>query len=92
MHQALTVIGGLLIDLFDLVVAAIATIDGVIRRVLAGVGIRGPAQSAILILTSIVLAIAAIRLFGRVVAILIIVFLILLLFEPGHATLVGLHG
>ncbi len=79
MDHALTVLIGLLVQLFDLVVAAIAFIEGAARHLLSQVGITGPLQGALLIVLGVLLVLAALRLFGRVFAVLLLIVLVLLL-------------
>ncbi len=79
MDHALNVVLGLLIRLFELVVAAIAFIEGGARHLLSQVGITGPLQGALLIVLAVLLVVAALRLFGRVFAVLLLIVLVLLL-------------
>lgn len=86
MQHALNLVLAVLLGLFNLIVATIAIIEGVVRRGLATLGIHGGSQTAILVVVVVLLIIAAIRLFGRLFAILIAVFLLLLLL---HALIGG---
>ena len=79
MDHALNVVLGLLVRLFQLVVAAIAVIEGAARHLLSQVGITGPLQGALLIVLAVLLVLAALRVFGRVFALLLLVVLVLLL-------------
>ena len=78
MDHALNVVLGLLIGLFDLVVAAMAFIEGGARHLLSQAGITGPLQGALLIVLAVLLVVAALRVFGRVFAVLLLVVLLLL--------------
>ena len=86
MDHALNVVLGLLVRLFELVVAAIAVIEGAARHLLSQVGITGPLQGVLLIVLGVLLVLAALRLFGRVFAVLLLVVLVLLLL---HGLVVG---
>ena len=79
MDHALNVVLGLSIRLFELVVAAIAFIEGGARHLLSQVGITGPLQGALLIVLAVLLVVAALRVFGRLFAVLLLVVLLLLL-------------
>ncbi len=86
MQHAINVVLGLLVGLFDLIVAAIAVIEHTARQALGRIGIGGPPQTVILVLLAIALIVAAFRVFGRVFAVLIAVVLLLILL---HALLGG---
>lgn len=91
MQHASTIILNVAIELFDLVVAAIVLLEGVVRKALAGLGIGGAAQTVILAVVTIMLVVAAFRAFGRLFAILIVVLVLLLLLHattgsPGNVT------
>ena len=79
MDHALTIVLGLLVQLLDLVVAAIAFIEGDARHLLSRVGITGPLQGALLIVLAVLLVVAALRVFGRLFAVLLLIVLVLLL-------------
>ncbi len=79
MDHALNVVLGLLIGLFDLVVAAMAFIEGGARHLLSQVGITGPLQGALLVVLGVLLVVAALRVFGRLFAVLLLIVLVLLL-------------
>ena len=79
MDHVLNVVLGLLIGLFDLVVAAMAFIEGGARHLLSQAGITGPLRGALLIVLAVLLVVAALRVFGRVFAVLLLVVLALLL-------------
>jgi hypothetical protein len=89
MTQALNFVLSLILQLFHLVMGAIAVIEGFLRGLLAQAGITGEAQKAVLIVIGALLILAALRLFGRVFGVLIAIFLILLLL---HVLLPGLSG
>ncbi len=79
MNHALNLVLGLLIQLFGLVVAAIAFIEGGARHLLSQVGITGPLQGALLVVLGVLLVLAALRVFGRLFAVLLLIVLVLLL-------------
>ena len=79
MDHALNVVLGLIVRLFELVVAAIAFIENAARHLLAQLGITGPLQGALLVVLAVLLVVAALRVFGRVFAVLLLVVLALLL-------------
>ena len=79
MDQALAGVLGRLVRLFDLVAAAIAVIEGGARHLLQGLGITGPMQGALLVVLAVLLVVAALRVFGRLFAVLLLIVLALLL-------------
>ena len=79
MDHALAVVLGLLVQLFDLVLAAIAFIEGGARHLLQRAGITGPLQGALLVVLAVLLVVAALRVFGRLFAGLLLIVLALLL-------------
>jgi hypothetical protein len=79
--QALTTVGGWLAWLFALVVSLFAIITHAMRQLMDQLHIAPPIQSVIMILLVIALIILAIRLFGGIFRILLMVFLVLLLLE-----------
>lgn len=79
MDHALNVVLGLLVWLFELVLAAIGFIEGGARHLLSQAGITGPLQGALLIVLAVLLVVAALRVFGRVFAVLLLIVLVLLL-------------
>ena len=90
MEHAAGLVLGLIATLAALVIAAIAWIEHFARSLLGGIGITGELQSALLIILFVVLAIAALRLFGRLFIVLILVFLVLWLLHaavPHHLLL-----
>ncbi|WP_419728724.1 hypothetical protein [Lichenicola sp.] len=88
MQQALNLILGLAVGLFNLIVAAIAAIEGFCRHVLTGVGITGELQTVLLVILAVLLIVAAFRVFGRLFAVLIALVLLLMLL---HALVAGGH-
>jgi hypothetical protein len=76
--QAINFLLALILGLFGLIVTAIATTEGFLRDLLAEAGIGGQVQSIVLVVTAILLMLAALRLFGGVFGVLITVVLILL--------------
>ena len=79
MQHAIDVVLGLVVTLFDLVVAAIAIIERFARHALGQIGINGQPQTVILVLLVIALIIAAFQVFGRLFAVLIALVLLLIL-------------
>ena len=79
MTQAANTILSVILTLYRLIVGAIDTAENALRHALAQVGIGGPVQELILILVAILFVVAALQLFGRVFAVLIALFLILVL-------------
>ena len=89
MQHATDVVTGLILTLFDLIVAGIAAIEGALRHVLIQMGIGHEAQTLVLLALAVVLIVAAIRVFGGIFAILISVVLVLLILDvlfPGLGT------
>lgn len=85
MEGIIAVVTGLLLGLFGLILTTVAAIEHLAREVLAGMGITGELQTALLVILLASLAIGAFRLFGGVFAVLIGVVLVLILL---HALLV----
>lgn len=81
MRHAIDLLLGVLLGLFGAVVGAIGVIEGFCRRLLAGIGIQGGAQTAILVVVLLLLIVAAFRAFGRLFAILVAVLLLLLVLD-----------
>ena len=92
MDHALNVVLGLLIRLFELVVAAIAFIERGARHLLSQLGITGPLQGALLIVLAVLLVVAALRVFGRLFAVLLLIVLLLLLLHGMVAGPPGVHA
>ncbi|GAN53573.1 hypothetical protein [Tanticharoenia sakaeratensis] len=69
----------LIAGLFSLILAAIVAIEHAARGVLAGVGITGSVQTALLALLLLGLIIVALRLFGRLFGALIAIVLLIVL-------------
>ena len=81
MKEALDVVLSLIVGLLNLVLSAVAAIDGALRAGLTRIGVEGQPQNAVLLIVAVVLIIAAVQLFGRALAILIAVFLLLLVLQ-----------
>lgn len=79
MNQALNTVVGLFWTIVNILLSAIGGIEQWLRGVLTGLGITGQTQGAILLIAFIVLLIAALQLFGGILRVLIVLFLILLL-------------
>ena len=78
MDQAINFLLALILGLFGLIVTAIATTEGFLRGLLTEAGIGGQVQSIVLVVTAILLMLAALRLFGGIFGLLITLVLILL--------------
>ncbi len=89
MSQALSAIEALILGLLAVIMAAMATIEEFLRRLMTQAGIDGQLQKIVLIVVAVLLILAALRLFGRVFGVLIAIFLILLVI---HVLLPGLSA
>ena len=78
MDQPINFLLALILGLFGLIVTAIATIESFLRGLLTEAGISGQVQSIVLVVTAILLMLAALRLFGGIFGVLITIVLILL--------------
>ncbi len=81
MTQASHVVLSLIAGLLAVIVGAIDATIGVLRSALAQIGLHGPPQTALLVILAILLIVSALRLFGRVFAVLIALFLLLLVLQ-----------
>ncbi|CAI9120147.1 hypothetical protein [Brytella acorum] len=79
MEHLFNVLVGLLVGLFSLIVASIASIEYVAREALQRIGIGGQAQTALLALLLLALVVLALRIFGRFFGIMIAVLLVIVL-------------
>ena len=79
MTQAANTILSLILTLYHLIVRAIGTAEHALRQGLNDIGVGGPIQELILILVAVLFVIAALQLFGRLFAVLIALFLILVI-------------
>ena len=89
MQHAAGLVIGLILALFHLVIAAIAVVEGMLRSVLTPMGLGHGVENAILLVFAVLLVVAAIRLFGRILALLLIVVLALTVLHillPGFGT------
>lgn len=75
-------------DVFGLLILAIATVEDFLRSLLAGAGLYSTQRDFVLIAIAVFLALAAVRLLGGIVAVLIVIGLGLLV---GHVLIPGLH-
>ena len=89
MDGALATVSGLIVGLLGLILSAIGGIEHALRTALGRVGVVGDAQSVVLVVVLVALAVLALRLFGRVFAVLIVSFLALRLL---HVRLPGVGG
>jgi hypothetical protein len=88
--QAINFLLALILGLFGLIVTAIATTEGFLRDLLTEAGIGGQVRTIVLVVTAILLMLAALRLFGGVFGVLITLVLILLvvhILAPGFRVL-----
>ena len=86
MEQAINFLLALVLGLFGLIVTAIATIENSLRGLLTEAGISGQVQGIVLVVTAVLIILAALRLFGGIFGVLITILLILLvvhIFVPG---------
>ena len=79
MTQVRDIVLSLIVGLFHLILAAIDAIERALRSALAQIGVHGQLQAVVLLIVAVLLGIAALQVFGRVFAVLIAIFLILLL-------------
>ena len=85
-EQAINFLLALVLGLFGLIVTAIATIENSLRGLLTEAGISGQVQGIVLVVTAVLIILAALRLFGGIFGVLITILLILLvvhIFVPG---------
>jgi len=77
MQQAMEFFEHLIFGLFALIMTAIAAIELLLRDWLTRAGVTGQLQSVVLVVTAVLLILAALRLFGGIFGLLITIFLIL---------------
>jgi hypothetical protein len=77
-ERAINFLLALILGLFGLIITAIAMIEDFLRRMLTEAGVSGQVQSIVLIVTAVLLILAALRLFGGIFGVLITIVLILL--------------
>jgi hypothetical protein len=87
-EQAINFLLALILGLFGLIITAIATIEDFLRGLLTAAGISGQVQTVVLIVTAVLLIVAALRLFGGIFGALITIVLVLLMM---HILVPGLH-
>ena len=88
MTQALATVRSLILGLFHVIMVGIAAIEGFLAGLLTRAGITGELQKGLLTAILVLLILAAFRLFGRILAVLIAIFLVLLLLQalvPGFS-------
>ncbi|WP_332348889.1 MULTISPECIES: hypothetical protein [Asaia] len=78
-QNAISVVVGLILGLFTLIVSVIAVIEEAARRGLVALGIPHQVQTALLALLLLLLVVGSFRLFGRLFGVLIGVVLVALL-------------
>ena len=88
MNEAISSLLTIILGLFGLIVTGIAAIEDFLRGQLAAAGISGQTQTIILIASAVLLILAAFRLFGGILGVLITIFLILLMV---HILVPGMH-
>ena len=88
MDQVINLLLALILGLFGLIITAIATIEDFLRGLLTEAGISGQVQGIVLIVTAVLLILAALRLFGGILGVLITIVLILLVV---HILVPGIH-
>jgi len=88
MTQAIDFVLSLILRLIGLVMAAIAIIDAFLRGLMDRAGIGSQVQAIVLVAVAVLFIVAALRVFGGVLRLLIIVFLVLLLV---HVLMPGLQ-
>ena len=79
MQQAIDLVTSLIFGLFHIIVVAIASVESVLRATLIPMGIGQTGQNIVLLAVALVMILGAIRFFGGIFAILIIVVLALLM-------------
>jgi hypothetical protein len=84
MDHIISLITLILLTILGLVLQVIGFIDGLFGAALTSIGIAPSAQGPLLIIAAIILAVAALRLLGRLIAGLLIILFVLLLLAP-HA-------
>ncbi|WP_025885411.1 hypothetical protein [Asaia prunellae] len=89
-QNAISVVMGLILGLFTLIISVIALIEASARKALVALGIPQQIQGALLALLLLVLIVASFRLFGRLfgvlIAIVLVAFLLQALFVPDIRT------
>jgi len=78
-QNAISVVVGLILGLFTLIVSVIAVIEEAARKALVGLGIPHQVQTALLALLLLLLVVVSFRLFGRLFGVLIAIVLFALL-------------
>ncbi len=94
MHAAIDVVLTLILRLAGVVMALSLVIEGGLRRLLNQAGIRGETQSAVLVVAAILVIIVAVRRLGRVFGFLIALLLVLMILNllmPGFQLPTSVH-
>ncbi len=78
-HQIVNAFLTLLVNLFDLVMHGLALLEGWLAAQLTAAGVSGQLQPIIMIVVAVLFLLAALRLMGGVVRLLIVLFLALLI-------------
>ncbi|MCW8306485.1 hypothetical protein AruPA_05505 [Acidiphilium sp. PA] len=88
MTNAIHGIVSVLLAIAGLVMGFVAYVDGLLARLMTGIGVPPPVQTVLLVVVAALLIVLAVRLFGRFLAALIVILLVLLLIgriDPGLA-------
>ncbi|MHB1303810.1 MAG: hypothetical protein ACYCZB_10100 [Acidiphilium sp.] len=92
MTHAIDVIVSVILALVALVMEFVAYVDGLLARLMTSGGIPADLQTILLVVVAAVLIVAAIRVFGRILAALIVILLVLLLVNKLDPGLMVPHG
>jgi hypothetical protein len=87
LDQVLDFLYTLIVGLLGIIMAAVATVETFLRDAMTQAGVGAQAQGVVLIAAAVLLILAAYRLFGGILGILITVFLLLLV---AHVLVPGL--
>ncbi len=94
MTQAMDFVLSLILRLIGVVMAAVGLIDAFLRGLMTRAGVGGQVQAVVLGVVAVLFILAALRVFGGVLRVLIIIFLVLLLIHvlmPGFQVPAGMH-
>lgn len=96
MTHALNFVLLLIVELFNIIMAAIAVVENFLRSLMTHAGVAGQFQKPVLIVVAVLLILLALRLFGRLFGALVAVFVVLLLLHIllpslGHSSAVHLQ-
>ena len=94
MTHTLNFVLSLILRLVSVVMAAIGLIDAFLRSLMSRAGVGAQVQAVVLVAVAVLFIIASLRVFGGILRVLIIIFLILLLIQvlmPGFHVPAGVH-